>query len=104
MKKLTKKQIDEIFEQAKEQYDYALALYKVAFPDFDDIKALDGHPKVSVETGKYLFDKAISFDREHHPDVVNGGLWLNKGFSSNDDVPDWEIDISLVQIEYEIPQ
>ena len=104
MKNLTKEKIDEIFEQATEQVDYALALYKIAFPDFDDIKALGGHPKVSVETGRYIFDKAIAFDKEKHPDVVNGGLWLNKGFSSSDDVRDWKIDISLVQTEYEIPQ
>jgi len=102
METLTKKKIDEIFEQAEEQYEYALALYKVAFSDFDAIKAMSGHPRISVETGKYLFDKAIAFDKEKHPDIIAGGLWLNKGFSSNDDVPDWKIDISLVQKEYEL--
>ena len=101
MEKLLKEQIDEIFEQAKHQVDAALALYRIAFPDWDNIKSLDGHPQVSKYTGTYIFDKFIAFDKEHHPEVVNGGLWMNKGFGSNTPVDkDWRVITSNCKIEY----
>ena len=100
--KLTQEMINGIFEDANEQADYTLAIYKIAFPDWDDIKAISGYPKISQETNKYIFDQAISFDKKNHPDVISGGLWMNRGFSSCDEtVPDWTIDISTCQCEYE---
>ena len=101
---LSKETIDEIFESAKDQYDYAIALYKIAFTDFEIINEIDGHPKVSKNTATYIFDKAIAFDKIHHPDVINGGLWLNKGFGSSEDMKDWTVDISSCKLIYEYEQ
>ena len=102
MIKLTKNIINEIFENANEQGDYAMALYKIAFPDWDNIKAISGHPKISEETNKYIFDQAIAFDKEKHPGVMPGGLWVNIGFSSLDEtISNWIIDLSICQVEYE---
>jgi len=98
--KLTKKKIDEIFEKAKEQSDYAINLYKLALPDWDNIKHVDGYPRVNETTNKYIFDKAISFDKEKHPNVVNGGLWLDKGFGSVEGIKDWEVSLDECIIEY----
>ena len=101
---LTKETIDKIFDKAKEQYDYTLALYRIAFPDYDSIISIDGHPQVSRSTGEYIFDKAIAFDKIQHPNVVNGGLWLNKGFGSNDGSDkDWKIDVSTCKTKYNEP-
>ena len=98
--KLSKEAIDKAFEKAKEQADYAISLYKLAFSEWDDIKHVDGYPRVSKTTNKYIFDKAISFDKEKHPNVMNGGLWLDKGFSTNEKVKDWEITLEDCEIEY----
>lgn len=101
---LSKETIDKIFDEAKEQYDYTLALYRIAFPDYDSITSIDGHPQVSRTTGEYIFDKAIAFDKIHHPNVINGGLWLNKGFSSSDSkMKDWIVDTSTCKIKYYEP-
>ncbi len=98
--KLSKEIIDEIFEKAEGQADYAINLYRLAFPEWDNIKHVDGYPRVSETTNKYIFGKAILFDKEKHPNVMNGGLWLDKGFGTNEEVKDWEITIEDCVIEY----
>ena len=35
--------------------------------------------------------KAIEFDKLHHPEVMNGGLWMNSGFSIDRGLGDWEL-------------
>jgi hypothetical protein len=82
MTELNQKTIDKIFEKAKEQSDYTLGLYLAVIPDFYDLKVIEGWPEVSRDTNLYISDKAIEFDKIHHPHVVAGGLWMNKGFSS----------------------
>ena len=97
--KFSKEIIDKIFEKAEGQADYFLSLYRLAFPEWDNIKHVDGYPRVSETTNKYIFGKAISFDKEKHPNVMNGGLWLDKGFGTNEEVKDWEITLEDCVIE-----
>ena len=98
--KLSQVTIDKIFEKAEEQADYAINLYRLAFPEWNNINHVDGYPRVSETTNKYIFGKAISFDKEKHPNVMNGGLWLDKGFGTNEEVKDWEITLEDCVIEY----
>lgn len=87
---LTKKVIDQIFEEAEQQSDYVLALYKIAYPSlWDMIAKVNGWPRVSKATHEYLFQKAIEFDIVHHPNVVAGGAWLNSGFGLEGEMKDW---------------
>lgn len=90
---LTQESIDQIFDTASVQSDYILALYRVAFPEWDNIASVDGHPQISEPTGLYIFERAIAFDKVNHPEIFNGGAWLNQGFTSLDseDIPDWQI-------------
>jgi len=44
----------------------------------------------------------IAFDKIHHPNAVNGGLFLNNGFSTSDKLGDWELSTEGVGVEYEI--
>ena len=100
---LTKETINEIFDLHNHQAQVCLHLYRIAFPKWDAIKSLNGYPTVSETTNKYIMGKFIELDQKNHPDVLAGGLWMNKGFSTyNPDkqVNDWEIDLSRVQIEY----
>ena len=99
--KVTRKEINKIFDEAEHQADVAIGLYKLAFPDWDDITKVDGFPKVSKSMNKHIFRKFIEFDEKHHPNVIKGGLWLNNGFSSLEaDHLDWEIDVSQVILTY----
>jgi len=81
---MKKNDIDLLFETSKHQIDIALALYRIAFKNFDDIKTIDGHPVVSRETNEYLFESFINFDKKNHPEAMPGGLWMNKGFGTSE--------------------
>lgn len=99
MIELTKEIIDKCFEGCINQHQYWHNLYKTAFKNWDNIKNIEGFPKVSKKTNEYLFHKCIIFDQKYHPNVLNGGLWINKGFGTNYDLEkDWVIDISRVGV------
>lgn len=111
MKPLTKEQIDQVFEQAKEPADYVIGLYKLAFPDWDDIEQLHGFPEISKDTNAYIFRKAQDFDMKFYakkyannpssrPQPMLAGLWFNNGFSSldGDALPDWRVRTSHVEV------
>lgn len=103
MKKLTNlssKKIDKVFENAETQLDYLIKLYQIAIPNWNDVKNIDGFPKVSKTTNVYLFNKAIKFDQEKHPNVMNGGLWLDMGFGCSENLPDWQISLNECKINY----
>ena len=83
-KTLNKKQIDAIFEASTHQSEACVALYRLAFPEWDALKSIEGWPGIGKEAGLYIIRKFMEFDRKHHPDVLNGGLWMNKGFSTHE--------------------
>lgn len=101
---LTKEQIDKCFEDVEHQADYIANIYKLVYPDWDNIKFIDGWPTAGKELHEYIFKKAISFDKEHHPNVINGGAWLNSGFSSLEaerlGLGPWELDKSTSEVFY----
>ncbi len=95
---LTFEQVDACFEGAASQSEWLIALYKEVVPDWDDVKELKGFPCCSDEMWKYVCEKAIAFDKQHHPGVFAGGVWINSGFGSDAAVGRFEI--ALPEIEY----
>lgn len=98
MKDLPKERIDEIFDGAESQSDYVLGLYKEVIDDWDSVVQLGHWPEVSENTSLYLFEKAQNWDDEHNVDALSGGLWMNNGFSTNEDLPDWKASLDNVEI------
>ena len=84
MYKITRKQIDEIVKNAEGQADILIGVYKLVFPDWDELEKVGGFPTCSKAMSEYMFRKCGEFDRKHHPDVIAGGLWMNMGFSTLD--------------------
>lgn len=92
---LTKHEVTRIFEFAKkykQQTKYLFCLYRLCLKKagihWDKIEKYEGYPKINKELGTFIFDNAIKFDREFHPGVMSGGLILNNGFSSDEDLPE----------------
>lgn len=81
-----RQQIDEIFDRYTNQWDVVVALYRLAHPDYDNIKKLVGWPRVGEELGDYIMQKFREFDRKYHPDVISGGAWFNYGFSYDKEI------------------
>lgn len=86
---LLKSVIDGIFEDAKHQADYVLALYKHVVPEWDDVEDVQGYPAVNNKLASYIMQKAMEFDRLHHPEVMNGGLYpickITHGWNEEED-------------------
>ncbi len=96
--KLTQAQVDACFEGKTDQWQVLDALYRAVYgEDWDrlndpSIHRMDGWPTVSATTAKYILTKYVAFDKEHHPDLLPGGMWaLGKGFSVDKSMPDWRV-------------
>jgi hypothetical protein len=66
-------------------------------PEWDSIKSINGFPTIGKEGWLYICAHFVELDKAKHPDVWKGGLWLNKGFSSSDEIPGWEVSLANVQ-------
>ena len=95
-----KARIDAIFEKHTHQSDVLIDIYKMYFPRWDEIAKIDGWPKCGKPMALYICGKFMEFDRKFHPDVMNGGLWLNNGFSHDEKLGDWEVNVQALKIEY----
>ena len=90
----------DIFEVVDSQNSALVGVYKLVFPDWENIKQIEGFPEVGREMWKYICQLFIAFDQEHHPNVFHGGIWLNSGFSSNDRLDGWAISFDTVKVIY----
>lgn len=81
---VTTEEVTNIFATAEHQAEAAEKLYRLAFPNWDEIESISGWPSAGEELNQEIFQHFIAFDRKHHPGVMPGGLWMNKGFSTLD--------------------
>lgn len=78
---------------AKTQAEYLIAIYKLVHPDFEHIKQFRGYPVCTQETWKTialacsLKDAEINRSRDITKQLLEGGCWMNSGFSCCE-VPD----------------
>ena len=98
--KLNREEIEKVFEQNTNQGDALIDLYRIVFPDWDNIKQLDGYPTIGGNLWQYICQLFINFDKQYHQNVMPGGCWLNTGFSSNEAIIDNSVDFSKVKITY----
>nr|WP_321402050.1 hypothetical protein [uncultured Desulfobacter sp.] len=89
-----------IFEQAVHQEAALIGLYKMLIPDWERIERIEGYPIVGRGLWQYIGNLFIDFDQHHHPQVFNGGLWLNQGFSSSDEIGPWEVSMDRCNVIY----
>ncbi len=92
--------IDRIFESHTNQSDALVDIYKLVFPEWDDIEKVNGFPEAGAELWKYICRGFMEFDRKHHPDVFGGGIWMNTGFTSNTELDPWAISFDSCTVEY----
>jgi hypothetical protein len=91
----SKSVIDEICKKAPDVSTAFLGFYRIAVPEFDNVKQIDGFPVVSDKTAIYCIDQLMAISKE--PYDVNM-LWLNKGFSSDKSIPEWKISVENVKL------
>ncbi len=94
---ITREEVERIFSISTHQVEVVEALYRLAFPDYDEIMKLDGFPEAGEKLSKLIWNKFFDFDEKHHPNVMKGGRWMNNGFSTNKKLGDWEVDVAGVK-------
>jgi hypothetical protein len=93
----SKSVIDEICKKAPDVSTAFLEFYKVAVPEFDNVKQINGFPVVSEKTALYCIDKLCEKTKDAWE--VNS-LWLNKGFSSDKSIPEWKISVENLKLTF----
>jgi hypothetical protein len=94
------RKLQQIFEQADHHDSALIALYKMLIPDWERIDRLEGFPVVGREMWQYIANLFIDFDQRHHPQCFKGGMWVNQGFSSNDELGPWEVSMDRCNVIY----
>ena len=97
---LVKEEVDKLFEECSHQSEVVVSLYRMVYPDYDQIKKVEGWPSISKQTSEYLFKKFITFDKKYHPTVFSGGLWMNNGFSTCHELTLEDFEVIPAPVEY----
>ncbi len=89
---ITDQQVNDIFKEVDEsekphQAEVLVRLYKLVYPDWDDIESVDGCPQCSRQLALHCIRKFMEFDEKHHPSVMPSGIWLTRGFGADEKRP-----------------
>jgi hypothetical protein len=94
------KRIQEIFDYASSNTEALFEIYKLIFPDIEQIQKIEGHPVADKNLWTYIWRMFIQLDRKCHPQEFAGAIWINKGFGMNSGLKSWSIDISKCKVIY----
>ncbi|MBF0204555.1 MAG: hypothetical protein HQK67_09640 [Desulfamplus sp.] len=104
IKPLSKYQLEqrlqEIFDYANSNTEALVEIYKLIFPDMDNIKKIEGHPVAGKNLWTYIWRLFMQLDRKCHPEEFAGSIWINKGWGMNSGLTPWSIDISNCRVIY----
>jgi len=99
--KIDPEAVKTIFDQAQHQADALIEFYRLVFKErWDDIATMERWPSVSPNTWKDICRLAMDLDKRLHPNVVQGGLFMNQGPSTAEGLKDWQVDISTCEVTY----
>ena len=96
--------ITAVFDRCDHQQAVLIDLYKLVFPEWDCISKIEGYPETGCDLWKFICRLFQEFDRNHHPDCMPGGLWMNTGFSVNSELQPWEVSFKNCRVKYHNPE
>ena len=103
--KLDRAAVEAAISGAAFESDAVVAVFRMVYPNFDDIERVDGFPKCNTKTWKAIcimtceLTNKLNKDRRYDKQVMPGGAWINWGFSSGrtdedpmaPEIPDWHV-------------
>jgi len=95
-----KQRLEAIFDNSTSNKEALIAIYRLVFPDMDNIKKIEGHPVADQNLWTYIWRMFIQLDRKCHPQEFAGSIWINKGFGMNSGLASWSIDLSKCKVIY----
>lgn len=99
IKKLVK-EIERKVDGYKNQVDFVLDFYRGIFPRWDEIEVINSWPSIGKKDWGRLCKVCQKVDTRCHPDVLPGGVWMNKGPSARDNIPEGYCDVSSCEVTY----
>ena len=98
---LNKDEVQAVVLQAESETKAVVAIFQMVYPNFDEIKSVDGYPHCNTATWKRIcqwmqdLTERLNKDRRYDKQVMPGGAWLNWGFSCHGDackeLKDWQV-------------
>lgn len=88
-----------IFDQAQDQEQALIGIYRLVLPDWDRIEKIHGYPAAGEDLWQFICREFMQFDKAHHPSVMAGGAWMNTGFSVNKELAPWEISFDNCSVD-----
>ena len=100
--RLTEANVRAAFDQATNQEEYLIAIYRMVLPDWDDIERIEHWPTCNDKTWKAICRMAQEADRRLRLNVLPGGAWLNHGFTTGEgkNLADWQVCLDTARIIY----
>lgn len=89
-----KERVLEIINQSENIGEAIVALHKELFADWDKIESLNQFVSTSRETNHGILDWLIAKDK------TSAMAWVNWGFSSEENIPNWHFKIDPSKIIY----
>ena len=99
-KTLSMEQVDACFKR-EHQAKVLVALYRLVYPEWDKIDHVVDWPKCGPAISHYVMARMMVYDREHHPNVWAGGAWMNSGWSRDETLKDWQVEVAPVTMQGE---
>jgi hypothetical protein len=90
--------IQKIFSKHDHQNNVMADLYRLVLPDWEQIEKIQGYPEAGRQLSVFISEQFMQFDRQHHPDCMPAGAWLNTGFSCNSNLDPWQISLKNCRI------
>jgi len=81
--------IDTIIQDAKSSVDVVIELHKVVIPGWDRVVDINQHVRVSEHTNERILHKMLNSPNLQEQRESIGGIWINYGFGTDEDVWDW---------------
>ena len=88
--KTLKEHIKAIFDKYQHQEEVLIDLYKMVFPEWDQIDKVEGFPAAGNDLWRFICLCFQEFDRR----------WMNSGFSVNHELSPWEIGFKKCSVVY----
>lgn len=95
---LSEEAVRAVVDNAENQGDYIVGIYKLIHPDFDDIEQFNGWPRCGKKTWEYICricqekDRKLNEKRAFDKQVMPGGCWMNNGFTFDAEIlGDWVV-------------
>lgn len=99
---LREEDVKALFEKHTHQADVIEGIYRLVLPDYDRIQRVEGWPSCNNDTWQEIALLFVQFDQKYHPEVMAGGLWMNRGFSTahGERLRSWEVSLKGVELVY----